>query len=189
MRKLVISTILSVVLFASNSFAVKTLGIGVRAGYVSGYDNPDLLVYSGAIDKLQMLGAHLQVGFLPILDVDLSGEFAWKNERNFFPGVDLTYGDLSANGTVTYGLPMPVIKPYVGLGLGVHRLVYKWDGAYAGVLPDDKTSLSWHGLGGVSLGFPALPLQIFLEARYSSLQTKPDKTNYTTFLGGVTFGL
>src|SRR3990172_2092199 len=109
MKKITLLVVLSLALMVHSALALKSVGIGIRGGYVSGYDNPDLLTYSGAIDKLQMLGAHAQIGFLPVLDVDVSGEYAWQSEKNFMPGVDLTYGDLSVNGTVTYGLSMPVI--------------------------------------------------------------------------------
>jgi hypothetical protein len=189
MKKLAIPAVLILTILSVNACALTGLGVGVRGGYVSGYDNPQLAVFSESIDKLQMLGVHLQIGFLPIVDLDVSGEYAWESQRNFVPGIDLTYGDLSVNGTVTYGLSVPVVKPYVGLGLGLHRLVYLWDGDYAGVLPDDQTKMSWHGLGGVSLGFPAFPFQIFVEARYTSLQTESDKTNFTSILGGVTLGI
>ncbi|OGC89126.1 MAG: hypothetical protein A2142_02125 [candidate division Zixibacteria bacterium RBG_16_48_11] len=188
MKKLAVLTLLSVLVLTSTSYALKGIGIGVRAGYLSGYDNPDVPNYTGSLDKLPMLGAHLQFGFIPVLDVEVSGEYAWQTERNFIPGVDLTFGDLSVNGTVTYGFSTPVLKPYLGAGVGLHRLVYSWDGAYSGILPDDQTKMSWHGLGGVSLGFPALPFQVFVQARYTSLQTDPEKTTFTSLLGGVTFG-
>lgn len=190
MRKLALLSTMIVGFCFSSSYAVKGIGFGVRGGYVSGYENPDLAVpTTGSLDKLPMLGAHVDVGFIPVVDVKVSGEYAWKTEKDFVPGVDLTYGDFSVNGTVTYPFPLPVVKPYVGLGLGLHRLVYAWDGTYTGILPDDQTKMSWHGLAGVSLGFPALPVSFFLEARYTSLQTEPDHTNFTTILGGVTFGL
>ncbi len=190
MRKLTFLSLALALLFVSSSYAVKGIGFGVRGGYVSGYDNPNLVGTNGEIDKLQMLGAHIQLGFIPVVDAEVSGEYAWKSENNIYPGVNLTYGDFSINGSVTYPFPLPVVRPYVGAGLGLHRLVYSWDGTYgSGVLADDETTMSFHGLVGVSLGIPAAPVTFFLEGRYTSLQTDPDKTNYASILGGVTFGL
>ena len=190
MGKLALLSALIVGFCFTNSFAVKGIGFGVRGGYVSGYDNPNLVGTTGKIDKLQMLGGHIQLGFVPVVDAEVSGEYAWKTENDIYPGVNLTYGDFSVNGSVTYPFPLPVVRPYVGVGLGFHRLVYSWDGTYGtGVLADDQTTLSFHGLAGISLGIPAAPVTFFLEGRYTSLQTDPEKTNYASILGGVTFGL
>ena len=190
MRKLALLSALMVGFCFSSSFAVKGIGFGVRGGYVSGYDNPNLIGTTGEIDKLQMLGFHVQLGFIPVIDVGASAEYAWKSENNIFPNVDVTYGDFSLNGNVTYSFPVPVVKPYLGLGAGVHRLAYTWksDTGTAGYA-DDQTTMSYQGLVGVSLGAPTIPVTFFIEGRYTSLQTDPDKTNYTTIMGGVTFGL
>lgn len=189
MRKIILLSLITVALAAGNVLAVKGIGMGIRAGYVTGYDNPDVPGSIKSLDKLPMLGAHLDIGIIPVIDVVASAEYAWETVKGFMPGVDLTYGDFSLNGTAIYKFSVPVVSPYLGAGLGLHRLVYSWDGDSGPViLPDDQTKMSWHGLGGVSLNFPALPFTVFVEGRYTSLQTEPDNTDFTSILGGVTFG-
>ena len=189
MRKIILLSLITVALAAGNVLAVKGIGMGIRAGYVTGYDNPDVPESIKSLDKLPMLGAHLDIGIIPVIDVVASAEYAWETVKGFMPGVDLTYGDFSLNGTAIYKFSVPVVSPYLGAGLGLHRLVYSWDGDSGPViLPDDQTKMSWHGLGGVSLNFPALPFTVFVEGRYTSLQTEPDNTDFTSILGGVTFG-
>ncbi|MCI0530480.1 MAG: hypothetical protein L0Y74_00795 [candidate division Zixibacteria bacterium] len=189
MKKLLFLALLSIFFLATTSHALTGLGIGVRGGYLSGYDNPDLALTTGSVDKMPMLGAHVNVGFIPVFDIVFSGEYAWQTEKDFLPGVDLTYGDLSVNGTAIYKFSMPVISPYVGAGLGFHRLIYSWDGTYPGVAPGDQTKMSWHGVGGLTFSFPAMPFEFFVEGRYSSLRTEAKATNYPSFLGGITFGM
>jgi opacity protein-like surface antigen len=189
MRKIILLSLIMVVFAAGNVLAVKGIGMGIRAGYVTGFDNPDVPGSLKSLDKLPMLGAHLDIGIIPIIDVVASAEYAWETVNDIMPGVDLTYGDFSLNGTAIYRFSVPVVSPHLGAGLGLHRLVYSWKGSTGSViLPDDQTKMSWHGLGGVSLNFPALPFSVFVEGRYSSLQTDPETTNFTSFLGGVTFG-
>src|SRR4030066_1548987 len=107
MRKLALLSALIVGFCFTDSFAVKGIGFGVRGGYVSGYDNPNLVGTTGKIDKLQMLGAHIQLGFVPVVDAEVSGEYAGKTENDIYPGVNLTYGDFSVNGSGTYPFSLP----------------------------------------------------------------------------------
>ncbi len=193
MRKLSLFLVGSVLfLLANSSQALTGLGIGIRGGLVANYDNPALDVSGVDLSRMQMLGGHVKIGALRIVDLEASLEYAWKKKKDAFapiyPGVDLTVGDLSFNGAVKYNFNFPVIRPFVGLGLGWHRLVYSTDGPSGSyIVPDDENTWSWQPLGGVSLHFPAVPFEFFLEGRYTFLQTTGDNTNYTSIIAGVTF--
>ncbi len=195
MRK-IIPLILGLVLLAltSSSQALTGLGFGIRGGLVQNYDNPALDVNGVDLSRMQMIGGHLKIGTLRIIDLELAVEYAWKEKKNALapvvPGVDLTLSDLSLNGTGKYKFNVPVLNPYLGLGIGWHKLIYKWSGALgSGAVPDDESTWSWQPVGGVALKFPAFPFEVFLEGRYTSIQTKGKNTNFTTILGGLTFNL
>jgi len=194
MRKLWLLILGSVLfLFAGSSQALTGLGFGIRGGLVQNYDNPTLKVNSVDLNRMQMIGGHIKIGTLRIVDLEVSAEYAWKKKKNALdtiPGVDLTLGDLSLNGTVKYNFNFPVVRPFVGLGLGWHKLIYNWSGSYGSYpVPDDESTWSWQPVGGVGLRFPAVPFEVFLEGRYTSIQTSGKNTNFTTILGGLTFNL
>jgi len=193
-------------LFASPVYAITGVGVGVRGGFVSNYTNPGLdnSTFSLDLKQMPMFGGHVVLGFLPIIELEGSAEVAWKKkEFAFFDSSiasfsksDLTLRDFSLNITAKYKFNFfPVVKPYVGAGLGWHWLVYTTssDSKYIIGVPVDENRLGYHGLVGLALKLPALPLEFFAEGRYTHIMTKQEKfdtkaTHYTTILGGVTLG-
>jgi opacity protein-like surface antigen len=191
-------------LCASPVYAISGVGVGVRGGFVQNYDNPGLDESSLPVDlkEMPMLGAHVVFGFIPIIDLEGSAEMAWKKKEFLFESgvdtieADFTVRDFSLNVTAKYKIDlMPVIKPYIGAGLGWHWLTYSTslDEGPSFSLPVDENRLGYHGVGGVSLKFPAVPFELFAEYRYTHIMTKQEEldtkgTNYSTVLGGITFG-
>jgi opacity protein-like surface antigen len=180
------------------TFAITGLGIGVRGGLIQNYKNPNLNSLPTEKDFLKempLAGIHLKIGTLPIIDLEASLEYAWKKKEIILEDkvkikADLTVNDFSFNATAKYAFSVPVVKPYVGLGVGYHRMVYKISVEnYAGYFPDDENTLGFHGVGGVLLKFPVLPFEFFGEGRYTIVQTKNEATKFTTILAGVTFNL
>ncbi|HEX9916549.1 MAG TPA: outer membrane beta-barrel protein [candidate division Zixibacteria bacterium] len=195
-------------LLVSPSYAFTGLGLGVRAGIVSNYDNPTLdelfdapFVLKGKkIEDMNMLGAHLKIGTLPIIDLEISGEYFWKTEEFSFEfvdyqnpsGVDTANGefkieDYSVNVTAKYVFPTSTIKPYVGGGGGLHIIKYSNPGP--GPFFENQSKPSYHACGGVLLDVPVLPLEVFLEGRYTSIQTEKKATGFFTWMVGVTLNL
>src|SRR3989304_9220637 len=114
------------VVLSSPVYAITGVGIGVRGGFVSNYTNPGLdnSTFSLALKQMPMVGGHVVIGFLPVIDLEGSAEMAWK-KKSFTYGSssgDLTLRDFSLNVTAKYKFNMPVIKPYIGAGLGWHWL-------------------------------------------------------------------
>jgi opacity protein-like surface antigen len=198
MKKVLILLGLLAVL-SSPVYAVTGVGIGVRGGLVSKYSNPGLdnSMFSLDLKQMPMFGGHVVLGFIPFIELEGSAEVGWKKKSFDISGTtgDLTLKDFSLNATAKYKFNLPLIKPYVGAGLGWHWLTYSLSLSSGGTIevPVDENRLGYHGLVGVALKLPALPLEFFAEGRYTHIMTKQEKfdtkaSHYTTILGGVTLG-
>ncbi|HVP37110.1 MAG TPA: outer membrane beta-barrel protein [Terriglobales bacterium] len=198
MKKILVMLGLLVIL-ASPAYAIKGVGIGIRGGLVSDYKNPGLdnSTFNLDLKQMPMFGGHVVLGFIPIIELEGSAEMAWKKKSFDIEGNtgDLTLRDFSLNATVKYKFPFPVIKPYIGAGLGWHWLTYSVSLSSGSSInmPVDENRLGYHGLVGLALKLPALPLEFFAEGRYTHIMTKQEKfdtkaSHYTTLLGGVTLG-
>ena len=202
MKRLIGLTSVLILLLFSSSHALTGLGIGVRAGMIQNYDNPGLDAFpaSLSLEKMPVLGAHFKIGTLPLIDFELSAEYAWKKKEvvvsigtDSLKG-DFTVSDFSLNATAKYHLSVPVFKPYLGAGAGFHRLVYKLDVEGLGeqiVLPDNESRLGLHAVAGVALKAALLPVEVFIEGRYTHIKTRQEEldtssTNYSSIMGGIT---
>jgi len=193
------------ILFASGAWAVTGLGVGVRGGVIQNYDNPAIKKFY-SLKQMPLLGAHLKIGTLPLIDLEISVEYAWKKKENiiYYPEelgglvplkVDLKIKDLSLNATAKYLFSFPVVRPYVGAGVGIHRMLYEFSsGETTVIFPEDENKIAFHGVGGVSVQLPVFPLEIFAEGRFVYIKTEQKKldtkeTDFVTILGGVTLNL
>jgi len=192
-------TVLAAILFlipATTSYAITGLGFGIRGGMVAGLENDNLDSFIKTIDpnsslskNMTMIGGHLKIGTLPVIDFELALEYAWK-KKEITPEIDFTISDLGIIGSAKYHFGFPLIKPYVGAGLGLHRLVYKFEG-YGGslVVPDNESKLGYHGLAGVKIQPPMSPVEFFAEGRYTYISTENKSTKYSAIYAGGTFNL
>jgi|GEM_PF-469389 len=188
--------------FCNSAWGLTGLGLGVRGGMIQNYKNENLnLILNQDQDWLKempVVGAHLKIGTLPIIDLEASLEYAWKSKeiavKNPVGGslgqAEFSLSDLSLNATAKYMFSVPVVKPYLGAGVGIHRLVYGISNKdYDIFIPEDQNKMGLHVVGGILLSFPASPIELFAEARHTSIQTEGESTRYTTILGGLTFKL
>ena len=183
--------------FSSSAWGITGLGLGIHGGMIQDYTNGNLNsipAQSGDwLEKMPIIGAHLKIGTLPIIDAEVSVDYAWKKKEIVLDKdikADFSIHDVSFNGTIKYMFSFPVLKPYIGVGVGLHRLVYGISNhAYSIYIPADQNQLGWHGVGGVVISFPVFPVDLFVEARYTNIPTTGKSTHYTTILGGVTFNL
>ena len=206
----VIVSALLVIFFCHQAFAITGLGLGIRGGLVSNYDNPvtKKMFPDWSLKEMPLLGAHLKIGMLPVIDLEISAEYSWKKKKNivyeFKPEgyldcirqvVDFTIRDLSLNATGKYHLSFPKIRPYIGVGAGIHRILYEISvDTMRVILPENENKLGFHGVAGLSLKLPVLPFELFAEGRYTFINTKQKKfdtkqTHYTILMAGVTFNL
>jgi opacity protein-like surface antigen len=198
MRKgIVLVSVILFLLVGSEAGAITGLGFGVRGGVIQGYQNDKLNdIPTGKEDWLEnmpMVGVHLKIGTFRIIHLEASVEYAWKKQDIDLIGLgktEFSINDLSLNGTAKYMFSLIAIKPYVGAGVGVHRLAYGISLDDQSVpIPEDENKLGYHVVGGVLLSPPATPLELMAEARYTRIQTGGASTKYATFLAGITFNL
>ncbi|HEX7400678.1 MAG TPA: outer membrane beta-barrel protein [candidate division Zixibacteria bacterium] len=183
--------------FSSSAWGITGLGIGIRGGMIQNYsyDKLDVIPTQNKdwLKEMPVVGVHLKIGTLRIIQLEGSLEYAWKKKQIVVdPDIktDFSINDLSFNATAKYMLSFPVIKPYVGAGVGIHRLAYGISNhSYTVYIPEVQSQMGWHGVGGLVLSPPAVPLEFFVEARYTHIPTKEKVTHYTTILAGVTYNL
>jgi len=148
-------------LFGSKAWSITGLGIGIKGGMIQNYknDNLDSIPTLGQdwLEKMPMVGVHLKIGTLRIIHLEASVEYAWKEKEIDLKDpitediikADFSIKDLSLNATAKYMFSFPVLKPYLGAGVGIHRLVYgiSYKDNYI-PLPEDQNRIGFHGVGG-----------------------------------------
>jgi len=193
-----ITLIVAFVFVVPSAYAGLTgIGIGIHGGIVSGYDNPvledSLTNEYGDIDfsdNMTNIGMHVDIGTLRIIEFDGSIDYSWK-KHEIIQGVDLTFSDISVSGSVKKSFPLAVLKPYAGVGVGIHALAYsiEVEGLPPAVLPDNETKIGYHIKAGVALNIPVFPLTPFAEWKYNIIQTTDESTKYNSINVGITLDL
>ena len=184
-------------LFTSPAWGITGLGLGIKGGIIQNYknDNLDLIPTQNKdwLKEMPTVGVHIKIGTLRIIHLEASVEYAWKKKKIVLDKeikAEFSINDLSLNGTAKYILSFPVLKPYLGAGVGIHRLAYGISNdTYSIYIPEDQNRMGVHGVAGILLSLPAFPLEFLAEARYTSIRTKDKSTRYTTILAGLTFNL
>ncbi|MGB8657211.1 MAG: outer membrane beta-barrel protein [Candidatus Zixiibacteriota bacterium] len=184
-------------LVGTEGWAITGLGIGVRGGIVQSYRNNNLNSIPNRgknwLEGTPTVGVHLKIGTLRIIQLEASAEYSWRKKEITLddqPKADFKTHDFSLNGTAKYVFSFPIVKPFLGAGAGMHRLVYSLSYKGSSIhVPEDQSRIGFHGVGGVLLSFPAIPWELSAEARYTVIQTKGDPTRYLTILAGLTLNL
>lgn len=181
----------------SDAWGITGLGIGVRGGMIQNYKNDNLKLIPTLDDdwlkEMPMVGVHLDIGTLKVIHLEASVEYAWKEKGIVLDNqtrADFSVSDVSLNGTAKYVYSLFALKPYIGAGAGLHKLVYGISNdAYSIYVPEDQSKLGLHVVGGFVLSAPAFPLEFSAAARYTSIRTENDPTRYVTLLAGLTYKL
>jgi Outer membrane protein beta-barrel domain len=96
---------------------------------------------------------------------------------------------VGASANLVFALSQSIVKPYVIGGVGVYRRRVAQD--IGGTidefrsLRDTQTDVGYNGGVGISIG--GVGPSLFLEARYVSVATSPDKTKFVPVVIGFTF--
>ena len=202
--------LLAMLFIASTANAGLTgLGFGVHGGIVSGYDNPGLELgvvgglsdYFGETIEIEMpddmknIGGHVIIGTLRVIEFDASIDYSWQ-KKTLFETAELRFSDLSISGSVRKSIPLAILKPYVGAGLGMHIMGYTLE-ADDQVIPlvdpnttvEDESVIGFHFKAGVALDFPVFPLTPFVEWKYNSIKTSDESSKYSQVNLGITLDL
>ncbi|MGB3093801.1 MAG: outer membrane beta-barrel protein [Candidatus Zixiibacteriota bacterium] len=197
MKKTLTLCVFLFVFFGNQAWGLTGLGFGVRGGMILDYKNDNLNLIPTQdqdwLKEMPVVGVHLKIGTLRVVHFEASVEYAWKETEIVLENLtrtEFSVNDLSLNATAKYVYSIPVLKPYLGAGAGIHRLVYGISNKdYDIFIPEDQNKMGFHVVGGILLSFPASPIELFAEARHTSIQTEGESTRYTTILGGLTFKL
>jgi len=196
MKKLLVALIC--VLFAAPAFALTGVSFGLKGGLVTNYDQPTFSIPGQDAEAMPLGGLQVRVSSIPVVDVILTGEYAWKKESYSVMGYgfDVKRHDLLFSASAVYPIPMQIISPYFGGGFGTHNLGYdlatpaSWAlDDYEITVPGDETKLGYHLMTGVEFKFPAFPLNFNAEFRLNWIDTEGDMTKYNAFTAGVSFTL
>jgi opacity protein-like surface antigen len=183
--------------FCNSAWGLTGLGLGIRGGMLQNYKNDNLdtilAMDQDWLKEMPMVGVHLKIGTLRVLHFEVSAEYAWKKKEIRLAldedtvKTDFSIRHISLNGSAKYIFSVPVVKPYIGGGVGIHNLVYEISYKDYSLPVPDQSKMGFHALGGVFISTPAFPLEFLVEARYTSIQTENEPTRYTTILAGLTF--
>ena len=177
-------------LVSAPAWALLGAGFGVRGGLISNYQIGGTPPGVPVPKKLAMIGVHSAFSRIPAFVVEGSLEYNWKQESYTDPlygNYKLRINDFSANAFAKVRFPVAALKPYLGAGLGLHKLVYSVSNASGTVpIPDDATKPAYHALLGVAVAPPMLPFEVFGEYRWTWISTPDKTTKFPTLLAGLT---
>jgi hypothetical protein len=169
-------------------------GLGVRAGSISvSGDHIDM-------DPATAFGAHLAIGFIPILKVQVGAEYlkgtATYNYGSGLPDLDQDFQAISLFADVRYPIsviPLFPIKPVVGGGLNLNLMSYVDEDTFVdmGGLSGDPASFThsgYHLMFGLLFDPPILPFAITAEYRIQSISLESGSITNKGFVAGLTFG-
>lgn len=208
MRKhVVVVALTAVVLVLASDPSLALVSFGARLGYDdTSFDEYEAAnftlgsgtasVVRGAISRPLLLGASLETGLLPIFDLEVAAEAAFRQYNFSYTSIaqggttaqqtsdDVYYARASVLATVKKNLAAfppvaPVVRIYAGAGVGMHfvtpligqaliedKLDDPGDALDAGDIVDYQLKPGAHFLGGVKLKVPLLPFALSGEARY-----------------------
>jgi len=196
MKKILLTSIL--VLMAMPAFALTGVSFGLRGGLVTNFDQPGFATPGYETDQMPIGGLHVRVSTLPMFDLIVTGEYAWKKNSYDWSGQDLeiTHRDLLFSASVVYPMKLKPFSPYAGAGMATHSLGYDyvepagWSLSTYGVeVPGNTTKMGYHLIGGVDLKVPTFPLSFSAEFRMNWINTEDEATKYNSFVAGLNFSL
>jgi opacity protein-like surface antigen len=165
-------------------------GLGVRAGSIA--VSGDYI----EMDPTTAFGAHLAIGFIPVLKVQVGAEYLKGTATYSYDVLDVEedYQAISLFADVRYPisvLPLFPIKPVVGGGLNLNLMSYLDEATYSGGVstdPADYTNSGYHLMFGLLFDPPVLPFTITAEYRIQSIALEDDTVTNKGVVVGLTFG-
>ena len=195
-------------------------GMGNYRGDVFRFDIGGETFESGDVGSSIQYGGHVKVGTLPMIDLYLNVDYFSKKE---FYTYSFEYGDpknpvkytrkidfqdlsISLDGKVNlYSFPLSPVAIYVGGGIGSHLLNTEIAEELPTKVPEDfeetfdffkdNGRFDIHGLAGVKVNPPVVPLEFFLEGRFAFIKTKDEDKGHKddlqtlSVIAGATFNL
>ena len=184
--------------FAAPSFALTGVSFGVKGGLLTDYDQPSLSTPSEDNSNMALGGLQVRFSSLPIVDLIVSGEYAWRSDSYSILGesVDFKTRDLLFSASAVYPFELPFATPYLGAGLATHNVGFDVDYPATWALADEAESISttetrmgYHLMTGFEIGVPAFPLKLNAEYRLNWIDMPTETAKVNTFTAGLVFSL
>lgn len=194
--RLIGSALLLVAVLAVDLSAATGIGIGLKAGIVTDFDNPNIKLSEFEFDDLAYYGGFLKWGGR-LFDLEIGAEYYWDSQdlELFGETKEVEVKDFFIGATAKYFFDFPLVKPFVGGGLAVHNFTYKYNGPLGQFdevtleVPDDEAYFGFHLVVGAKLTAAVLPFDLFIEGKMGKVNTDPDATDFTVISGGLIFNL
>lgn len=184
--------------FAVPSFALTGVSFGVKGGLVMDYDQPGFVLPDQDTENMTVGGVQVRVSTLPMVDVIVTGEYAWNKETYAFSGqsFDLKRHDWQFSASAVYPFELEFVSPYLGGGLATHSLGFDFTTPtswsledYEISVPEDETKLGYHLVAGFEVKVPTFPLNFNGEFRMNWVDTPHEMTKYNSLTAGLSFSL
>ena len=198
MNRRIVSTVAAIALVALiASTASAQTGIGLRFGSFT--PEGDYIT----MDATSAFGAHVALGFIPVLKFQLGAEYlSGTADYDYGGGLVLTdqdYQSIAIFADVRYPislLPMFPIKPMIGGGMNINLMSYLDRASVADALagsvtdPDleNFTKTGYHIMFGLLFKPPILPFSISAEYRIQKIKLEDETVSNNGVLFGLTFG-
>jgi len=193
--KISLFVVVALLAISTSAYALSGLGLGVKAGVLTSYKNPNLKLDTYKMDDLKFYGAFVKFGAQGI-NLEVGIETFWKQTNiNFLDArVPVKARDVLLSATTKFYFKFPVIKPFVGVGIGAHKFSYtgraELDGKTVNfAIPGDATYLGYHLVVGAKTAIAVLPFDLFVEGKIGRVNSTDDPTDFTILSGGVIFNL
>jgi len=181
-----------------SAMAVTGIDIGIKGGIINNYDQPNLNIATYDLNRLNLIGGQIYFSKVPMIDVIFAGEYSWRTQTYDIAGQSLEFKlrDFAVTASAVYPVSLPVVKPYIGAGVGSYSLSYEYlrpltlSLAENGVfIPETSTYFGYHGIIGAKTDIPVFPLGVFIEGRFSRVNAPGDDINFSTWAGGIFLSL
>jgi opacity protein-like surface antigen len=195
-KSLRLTLFLAVLATTANVFALTGLGLGVKGGVVSNYKNPNLKLSTYKLSKLKYFAGFVKFGGSGF-NLEIGAEYYWDKKKLPLLGQlhEVQAKDFFLTATGKFFLNFPIVRPFIGAGVGAHHFTYTYSGVldeYQNVtitIPGNKTYFGYHIVVGAQLAIAILPFDLFVEGKIGRVNTSGDPTDFTVFCGGIVFNL
>jgi hypothetical protein len=194
-NKISLFVVVALLAISTNTYALSGLGLGVKAGVLTSYKNPNLKLDKYKMNDLKFYGAFVKFGGLGI-NLEVGVETFWKQTNITFLGskVPVKARDVLLTATTKFYFKFPVVNPFVGVGIGAHKFSYTGRAELDGktvdfAIPGDATYFGFHLVVGAKSSIPVLPFDFFVEGKIGRVNSSDDPTDFTILSGGVIINL
>ncbi len=188
-----VTLILCVFLFAAVGSAAD-ICLGLHGGLVANLEQDALRIDDYDVNTLTSFGGRIYIADLPFVDLQISGDYSWRNELFDISGnpLNLRIRDLAFTATALYPIATPLGELALGAGIGSHSLTYEYVRAQALSLtanaisiPQNGAALGYHLMASLSYDLPYSRVGFVLEGRYTLIDAPVDNITYLTLRAGL----